>query len=246
MMELLSLSELNRDFMAGNSTPVQGIQPDHTATLGPITPIVIEIETIQETGKEAKRKNSGVFSFVSSAIFYLAIVLIMLTVLTSGSDAGVPKTIFGYSYFTVVSHSMQDEIPKGSFILVKNTDPQYLEVGDTITYMRDRNTSVTHKIVGIFDDYNNSGARGFQTKGVNNAGPDSDIVHGSAIVGKVVFTIPAVGEFMTYLAANVYIVFIIFGLCMIISFCIRGLLVKPKSKNQRGQISPKNKMQEEN
>ena len=244
MMELLTLSELNRAFMAGNTTPAQDIHPEKSAKLEPITPIVIEVDRKngikQETKKETKGKSSGVFAFISNVIFYLAIVLIMLTVLTSGTDAGVPKTIFGYSYFTVVSNSMQDEIPKGSFILVKNIEPQNLKIGDTITYMRDRNTSVTHKVADIYENYNNSGSRGFQTKGVNNANPDADVVHGSTIVGKVVFVLPAVGEFMSYLAANVYIVFIIFGLCVIISFCLRGLLVKPKKEKQLT-----NKQQEE-
>ena len=221
-MELLTLSELNKEFMEESKKNLSGA------------------ETHGKTEREAK-KSSGVFAFISNVIFYLAIVLIMLTVLTSGTDAGVPKTIFGYSYFTVVSGSMQDEIPKGSFILVKNTAPGDLRAGDTITYMRDRSTSVTHKIVDIYENYSNSGERGFQTKGVNNPNPDADIVHGSAVVGKVVFALPAAGALMAYLAANVYIVFIIFGLCMIISFCIRGLFVRPANKKHQ-----KNKLQEEN
>ena len=280
MMELLTLSELNRGFMAESGTAKPDMQPDvhpvqrarleDRRKLEPITPIAIEVklpgapgasaedpelsantplsgrpnqqhkqknnssgfESRQEGKREGNRKNSGIFAFISNLIFYLAIILIMLTVLTSGTDAGVPKTIFGYSYFTVVSHSMQDEIPKGSFILVKSIDSQELAIGDVITYMRDRNTSITHKIVDIYENYNNSGTRGFQTKGVNNANPDVDVVHGSTIVGKVLFVLPAVGELMAYLAANVYIVFIIFGLCVIISFCLRGLFVKSKNKKQ--------------
>ena len=180
--------------------------------------------------QEGAKKSSGVFAFISNAIFYLAIILILLTVLTSGSDYGSPKTIFGFSYFTVMSGSMQNEIPKGSFILVKNVDPRALNVGDTVTYMRDRNTSITHKIVDIYENYGNSGARGFQTKGVNNANPDSDVVYEANIVGKVVFTLPVAGAVMLFLASNVYIVLIIFGLCMIISFCLRGIFVRPLKK----------------
>ena len=187
--------------------------------------------------KSDEKKSGGKLAFASSAIFYLAIILILLTVLTTGADAGVPKTIFGYSYFTVVSHSMQDEIPKGSFILVKSIDPSDLKTGDTITFMRDRNTSITHKIVEVLENYNNSGVRGFRTMGVNNYAPDNDIVHASSIVGKVIFVLPGVGAMMAYLAANVYIVFIIFGLCVVISFCLRGIFKKSaKDKIQTGEF----------
>ena len=180
---------------------------------------------------EVKAKKSGAaLQLISNSLFYIAIVMILLTVLTSGSDAGVPKTIFGFSYYTVVSGSMQDEIPKGSFILVRNLDPNALNIGDTITYMRDRNTSVTHKIIEIHENYANSGARGFVTKGVNNANPDSDVVIESSVVGKVILAIPGLGAMMLYLAANVYIVFIIFGLFVIMSFCIRGLFPKLSKK----------------
>ena len=185
--------------------------------------------------QRAAKKSAGAFSVVSNIIFYLAIALILVTVLTSGTEYGSPRTIFGYSYFTVMSGSMQDEIPKGAFILVKNIDPMKLNIGDTITYMRDRTTSVTHKIVDIYENYNGIGERGFRTQGVNNSNPDSDVVFDENIVGKVILSLPGVGAMLLYLASNVYIVFIIFGLCVIISFCLRGVFVKPiKKKLQEG------------
>lgn len=176
------------------------------------------------------RRIGSHFALLSDILFYLAVVLVLVTVLTPDQHNGAPKTIFGYSYFSVVSRSMQDEIPKGSFILVKNVDPQNLTVGDTITYMRDRNTSVTHKIVDIRENYNKSGALGFQTKGVNNANPDSDIVYEANVVGKVIFVLPGLGTAMTYLGTNIYIVCIIFGLCVVISFCLRGFFQKPRGR----------------
>ena len=250
-MALKTLGELNKDFIDGCESSAR------RSYYEPITPIVIDvllpgpsegkrkaIPAFRETfggdagnsapgEKQAKRRSRDVFAFISNIVFYLAVVMIMITVLTSGTENGAPKTIFGYSYFTVISKSMQDEIPKGSFILVKDRDAKSLKVGDTITYIRDRNTSVTHKIVDIFENYNKSGARGFQTKGVNNANPDSDIVYEANIVGKVILAIPVLGAAMSWLAANVYLVFVIFGLCVIISFCIRGLLVKPVRRKAR-------------
>ena len=181
--------------------------------------------------KRFTRKSSGALIIISDLLFYTAILVILFSVFVSGRD-GAPRTVAGYSYFTVLSSSMQNEIPKGSFILVKQTNPQDFEIGDNITYMRDRSTSVTHKIVDIYENYQNSGARGFQTQGTNNANPDKDIVYESNVVGKVVLSLPAVGAAIAALGANMYLVFIIFGLCIILSFCIRGLFARPERNEE--------------
>jgi predicted membrane protein len=72
---------------------------------------------------------------------------------------------------------------------------------------------------------------------VNNLNPDQEVVLESKIIGKVVLTIPGVGTAMSYLAAHIYIVFVIFGLCMAVSFLLRGILVSSKKKNKQKQTS---------
>jgi len=153
--------------------------------------------------------------------------MILLAAFFTGTESGAPRVFFGYSYFAVMSNSMQNEIPQGSFILVKHVDPQGLRVGDNITYMTDRTTSVTHKIVGIYENYNSSGARGFQTRGVNNENPDRDIVYEAFVVGKVVLVLPVVGAILSSLDENVFLVFLIFGICVFLSFLLRGVFAKP-------------------
>jgi signal peptidase len=174
-----------------------------------------------------KSKDSGPAAIISSALFYLAILILLLTTVLAGGDSGAPKMILGYSYFTVLTSSMQDEIPQGSFILVRRVEARDLQAGDNITYMRDAATSVTHKIVQVYENYDNSGMRGFQTQGVNNEHPDNDIVSASNVLGKVVMVLPAVGATIMNLRANIQLVFIVFGLFVILSFCIRWLSARP-------------------
>jgi len=228
---------------------------DFDSELAPITPLVITIEPpvhhqhththpnheitehaqepspepIQKPAREAKKSGGGLIKVASDALFYAAVLLILITVLTSGSE-GSPKSIFGFSYFTVVSRSMQDEIPMGSFILVKETDANKLKVGDDITFMRDGKI-VTHKIDEIDEDYAD-GERGFVTKGVNNANPDSEIVKAKDVIGRVVFSLPVAGAAMASLGENIYLVIIGFGLCVITSFCLRW--VSARKMHKRG------------
>ena len=240
-MALKTLEELNRDFL------IEGPTQEQKTKYQPITPCVIEVELPRTTrlrGAEKRgsgtpesckeqtkpkrpKKKRGLFTAISDMLFSLAIIMILFVVLIPSSDGGAPKMIFDYSYFTVLSPSMQDEIPQGSFILVKQVDPLKLKKGDNITFMVDRNTSVTHKIIDIYENYNSSEARGFQTQGVNNINPDPDIVYEANIVGKVVFVLPAVGAILSNLAANAFLVFIIFSLCVLLSFFLRGLFPIP-------------------
>ena len=208
-MAVKSLEDLNREFMLECILRYQS-EPDKPLKLK---------EKKQSKVTDASPKKPK-FVLISDILFYLAILVILISALPS-SNGGAPRPIMGYSYFTVLTSSMQGEIPKGSFILVRQTDPQKLKTGDNITYMLNWNTSVTHKIVSIYENYKNSGARGFQTKGINNASPDDEIVYEKNVVGKVALVLPVVGAVISFLGANIYIVFIFFGLCVIFSFVFR-------------------------
>ena len=201
-MALKSLKEINQEFIRERFLAVNAktFDPNAAIKLAPFetgfqkaddlpkrdavsTEIIAAYKELPEHKAENKKRSKA--SVISGILFYAAVLLILLSALIPGSN-GSPKTIMGYSYFTVLTSSMQDEIPKDSLILVKEVDPQKLKAGDNITYMRDPKTSVTHKIMSIYENYQGSGNRGFQTKGVNNQNPDKDIVNESKVVGKVV------------------------------------------------------------
>jgi len=264
-MVLKSLDEINRDFLVesrsffGNDTaePIsievdipeveviepttaqhiasqtaQQLKPDITAIRKRFTPANAPL-------RQREKKKRGIVAIVSDTLFYLAILVVLATSAFAGAGDGAPKAILGYSYFTVLSSSMQSEIPKGSFILVQETNPQELKLKDNITYMRDASTSVTHKIVDIYENYQNSGARGFKTQGVQNANPDKEIVYAENVVGKVVLVFPGVGALLLYLRSNIHLVFIIFGLFILLSFGLRGIFAKPKKRGVRRDINIK-------
>lgn len=210
-MTLKSLDELNRDFIFENHSNEKKDTRENREAEAPVL----------------SKKKRGAVAIAADVLFYFAILMILLSAMTSGPNGGEPKKFLGFSYFTVLTSSMQNEIPKGAFILVHQTNPEKLKVGDNITYMRDHNTSVTHKVVNVYDNYQGSGIIGFQTKGVNNANPDKEIVEAPNVVGKVIAVVPTLGAVIVSLRANIYLVFIIFGLSVILSFSLRGLFTKP-------------------
>ena len=252
-MALKTLEELNLEFLMEVNMPNLAALPEAEAAVTPATaieapnPAVAEEFELTEAEAEAAvtpattieapvtaapetpapaKKRRGVLRILADVLFYTAILAVLFSAAISNHNDGTPKTILGYSYYTVLTTSMQSEIPKGAFILVRRTDPGDLRIGDDITFVRGRGVTVTHRIVGIVEDFEGNGARGFQTKGVSNVNPDKEIVRGEDVMGKVILVLPAMGAVISYLNENIFLVFIMYGLCIILSFCLRGLFVK--------------------
>lgn len=96
----------------------------------------------------------------------------------------------GYSLYTVISGSMEPEIPVGSLVFVADADPASIEEGDVIAFYGavDSSAVVTHRVVG------NSPVMGeFITKGDANEERDVNPVSYSEFIGKVEHVIPGAG-----------------------------------------------------
>ncbi len=133
--------------------------------------------------------------------YYGALLLLVLCILFIKSGGkGAPVSVLGFSMHNVLSASMQEEIPKGALVLTRRVEPGTLKIGDDITYMRDAQTTVTHRIIGIIEDYENTGQRAFETKGVMNKERDKLLVPAANVVGKVIFHNHALGVAMSFLS----------------------------------------------
>ncbi|MDR2752811.1 MAG: signal peptidase I [Oscillospiraceae bacterium] len=163
--------------------------------------------------KHAKKRKRRPASVLFNVLFYAALAGILCVGLLYGAQGG--RNIFGYSMYTVLTPSMQREIPQGSLVLVKETDTQALQVGDDITYLTDATTTISHRVVRIFENYEGSGARGFETKGLENAMADKEIVYASNVVGRIVFHTAGVGDTLTWIKARW-----VFVLALLIGFFI--------------------------
>jgi signal peptidase len=177
-------------------------------------------------GDKSKPRKKKVDSKVKAAdfLFYSGLLILVLSAFYYTSRSNGPFNFFSTSLMTMQQDTMKSMISKGSLIMVKEVKPSDLKVHDIITYMKDTRTAITHRIENIYPDYDGSGKLGFQTRGVENPSPDSSIVYEDSVIGKVVFHIPIIGGLFSYISSHFYIVFILFGLMMICSFALRGLI----------------------
>lgn len=177
---------------------------------------------INQNNEEKKNKNKKKKgTLFGSILFYSMLILLVLVAFFIRSNSnGKPNSIAGFSAFTVLTGSMESEIPKGSLIITQSVDPNTLKIGDDITYMSGPTSTITHRIIGITENYLDTGQRGFETQGVMNAEPDKEIVASVNVVGKVIFHNKVLGDISTYASDNwpflLFIVVIIVALFIIL------------------------------
>ncbi len=139
-------------------------------------------------------------SRAKDAVFYLVLVIMvsMVLVLSMSRGDGV-RSLAGFSAFVVKSSSMEDVYPKNSVILTRSVEPAQLKIGDDITFFTNSTTTVTHRIIGIQEQYAQTGQRGFETKGTMNENADKEIVPAVNVIGRVVFCSALLGSIILFI-----------------------------------------------
>jgi signal peptidase len=161
--------------------------------------VLVKEARMASPGAKPRRRRAWDFAFY--AILAAAVGLVVF--FTSAGDQ--PRSLGGVAVFSVLSESMESVYPKGSLILVHHVDPATLKVGNDVTYIREDGETVTHRIVGITEDIDGEGQRGFTTQGVENTSPDANPVYAPNVIGKVVFHVPLLGHIVQLMRAHLVI-----------------------------------------
>jgi len=195
----------------------------------------IKNDIVSDKPKTPREQQGGRKVFLrktSDILFYAVIACILIVTLAFGGETYEGFHLLGYSGFMVLSGSMQREIPEGSLVITKSVDPSVIEIGDDITFVKDDNITVTHRVVNIIEDYQDSGSRGFQTKGLENPNPDSDVVHAGNVIGLVKLSIPELGYILSYASKHIGIVFMILGGILVSTIALSKALIKKEEDEE--------------
>jgi signal peptidase len=113
-----------------------------------------------------------------------------------------------YPALAVASGSMLPTLNVGDLIIVQGVTPEQINAapmtGDIIVFKKSNNELVVHRAI---EKINGTNGYLFTTQGDNNPSPDSEKVNGNAIIGKVIWRIPWVGNFALLLHSqqNIYL-----------------------------------------
>lgn len=231
--EVNSLRQQLKD--SSSRTAFQPTQSDSDFDEDEALKALADLSQQENDSKPKKKKNKGL-TVVSNIIFYtLILALVFGAFLIRSSKNDSPWMLGGYSAMKVLTGSMEDVYPQGSLIITKSVDPQKLKIGDDITYMTGETTSITHRIIGITENYLDTNERGFETKGVMNENPDKEIVSAANVVGRVVFCSKTLGDIATFITNN-------WPLLLFLVFVIIVLLAFLKWNSRREKHSSKDKI----
>ncbi len=127
----------------------------------------------------------------------LTTIIVVMVVILAIMLVGV--RLFGLQVYSVLSGSMEPEYPVGSLIYVKAVDYKELKVGDPITFLLDKDTVVTHRIIEVLVDEEDPNTIRYFTQGDANGIPDAKSVHYKNIIGTPLFIIPYMGYVSNYI-----------------------------------------------
>ena len=138
-----------------------------------------------------------VVNALAAVVIVVALVVLLRATFT---PAGEVPTIGSYGILRTLTGSMEPAIPVHSLVVVQQTDPAELQVGDTITFEATEGALGgalnTHRIVLI-----DEGSAGpvFHTKGDANAVEDAQTVSADHVIGRVVFVSSGLGVIVSLL-----------------------------------------------
>lgn len=101
----------------------------------------------------------------------------------------------GYKPFIVLSGSMEPVFDLGDLVLVRETQPESLQVGDIISF-REGESVITHRVKEIIEE---EGQRKFVTKGDNNNVEDRIAVTENKLEGRYLFKVSGLGNFAIFM-----------------------------------------------
>jgi len=123
---------------------------------------------------QIKQIGKKIANVLSVAIVVIEVIVIAMLILTK-INGDVPS-IFGYSFYVIVSPSMSPELEVGDMIISKKYDGGELEVGDIVEYVGQSGDMagkiITHKIVKITGE---GADRVIVTRGTANNTDDAPI-----------------------------------------------------------------------
>lgn len=148
----------------------------------------------------------------------VAIIIVLVFVFTLGLKITDTKT------FAVATPSMEDELHEGDMVFVREAG-EYAE-GDIITAKLSSGGTFTHRI-----DYIDYEKKLIYTKGDSNPQPDPLPTEFDDIIGKVIFSVPALG--LLSLNFNSTAVVMVLAAVLLAIMLIRFTVYKFKQKGEK-------------
>ena len=144
-----------------------------------------------DTTSKGEKIYKGIIKAIGTILFCLVATFVL-------------SLLFGYQYLTILTGSMEPNLPVGTIICIHKVDFEDLKVGDVVTYGSKETVFVTHRIIEIGDGY-------VVTQGDASNNPDPTPVSKDRIQGKVIFHSNFLGDLVAFFKDPFKILILIVG-----------------------------------
>ena len=167
-----------------------------------------------DTNEEKKKTSvfSKIIMAISIVIIVIALVIIARVVIFNKYD------VFGYNLNIIRSGSMKPTINIMDVVVTKESNDY--QKGDIISFVEKGDITV-HRIINVNNENNQIT---YTTKGDANNKEDSNPVKKENVKGKVVMTIPNVGNAAMFVQKNLPIILVVIAGILIIVILVRRLI----------------------
>jgi len=179
----------------------------------------------------AATRKEKIFSIVGNVTFYFILVTIVLGVALFGlqEPGAAPRRLFGHSVMIVLSGSMEPTIPQRSLVVLREVDANILEVDDIVTYLNPNNTTITHRITEIIENYQGRGMRGFRLQGDNNLQEDIEIIWAENVIGEIIYINLFLGQVVLFIQEYIVLIIIFIVLFVALIFVIKKFFLNQEN-----------------
>ena len=147
-----------------------------------------------------------IINFFITIVFIVAIILIFSLTLQKIIFKDDVPSILGYKILQVMSGSMSGEFETEDTIIIRQIkNESEIKIGDIITFKVDENTLVTHRVVEIVKNENDTE---YVTKGDANNSVDTQKVKFKDIEGKYLFKTIILGKIIKIIQSPIGINFV--------------------------------------
>lgn len=128
--------------------------------------------------------------------------LVILTAVAAVALAVAIPRIAGGTPYTVLTGSMEPDLPPGTLVVVRPVDAEDIALGDVITFQLEsgKPTVATHRVVAVGTRLD--GEQVFTTRGDANGTPDRNPVRAVQVQGRLWYSVPYLGHLNSVLTGR--------------------------------------------
>lgn len=184
-----------------------------------------------------------IVNILITVVLILLIALVVFIFITRMT--GSTPSLFGYSVFRVQTDSMVPTLEVGDVILVKDSAPEDIHLGDIVTYRVTsgvlKGQTITHRVA--VEPEVRGGTYYFRTKGDRQGATLDDEIPYSQILGKYVHTMPLVDKLYSFFLSPIGLISFIVLIVVLFGYEMISLIMSYRSVNEKGDdyYEPKNK-----